>query len=185
MWNFYSFIHSIWEISLWCWTRRPGSQSPFQFIPKVLDWVEVRALCSSTPNSSNHVFMELALCTGAQTCWNRKGPSSNWSTYLEAQHCPKCLHQTLQSAQYSQAGNVLQTQTEVWLVTSQNRFPLLQSPVSVCFTHSIPLLALYLMMWGFMQMLSYGNPFRETLPHSFCADINASGSLELFSFGNF
>ena len=26
-----------------------------------------------------HVFMNLALCTGAQSCWNRKGPSPNCS----------------------------------------------------------------------------------------------------------
>ena len=32
---------------------------------------------SSTPNSSNYVFIVLALCTGAQSCWNRKGPSPN------------------------------------------------------------------------------------------------------------
>ena len=32
---------------------------------------------SSTPNSSNRVFIVLALCTGAQSCWNRKGPSPN------------------------------------------------------------------------------------------------------------
>jgi hypothetical protein len=28
-----------------CWVIRPDSQSAFQFIPKVFDWVEVRALC--------------------------------------------------------------------------------------------------------------------------------------------
>jgi len=33
-----------------------------------------------------------------------------------------------------------------------------------------------------IQLLSHGNPFHEALP-SFCADINASGSLELFSYG--
>ncbi|KAL1020920.1 hypothetical protein UPYG_G00006410 [Umbra pygmaea] len=32
---------------------------------------------SSTPNSSNHVFMDPALCTGTQSCWNKKGRSSN------------------------------------------------------------------------------------------------------------
>ena len=32
---------------------------------------------SSTPNSLIHVLMDLALCTGAQSCWNRKGPSPN------------------------------------------------------------------------------------------------------------
>ena len=32
---------------------------------------------SSTPNWLIHVFMDLALCTGDQSCWNRKGPSPN------------------------------------------------------------------------------------------------------------
>ncbi len=46
--------------------------------------------CSSTPNSSNHVFRDFALCNGAQSCWNRKGlfPNrfqQNWK------HCLKCL----------------------------------------------------------------------------------------------
>ena len=39
-------------------------------------------LCASqsssyTPNALIHVFMDLALCTGAQSCWNRKGLSPN------------------------------------------------------------------------------------------------------------
>uniref|UniRef100_A0A3B4DS63 NACHT domain-containing protein n=1 Tax=Pygocentrus nattereri TaxID=42514 RepID=A0A3B4DS63_PYGNA len=34
---------------------------------------------SSTPNSLIHVFMDPALCTAAQSCWNRKGPSPNCS----------------------------------------------------------------------------------------------------------
>ena len=32
---------------------------------------------SSTPNWLIHVFMDLALCTGAPSCWNRKGSSPN------------------------------------------------------------------------------------------------------------
>ena len=40
------FSHkSISEVRHWCWTIMPGSQSVFQFIPKVFDGVEVRALC--------------------------------------------------------------------------------------------------------------------------------------------
>ncbi|XP_058230352.1 uncharacterized protein LOC131343021 isoform X2 [Hemibagrus wyckioides] len=34
---------------------------------------------SSTPDSVIHVFMDLALCTGAQSCWKRKGPAPNCS----------------------------------------------------------------------------------------------------------
>ena len=33
---------------------------------------------SSTPISTNHFCMDLALCTGALSCWNKKGPSSNY-----------------------------------------------------------------------------------------------------------
>ena len=33
------------EVGHWCWAIRPGSQSAFQFIPKVFNEVEVRALC--------------------------------------------------------------------------------------------------------------------------------------------
>nr|XP_061825561.1 glucoside xylosyltransferase 1-like isoform X2 [Nerophis lumbriciformis] len=34
---------------------------------------------SSTPDSVIHVFTDLALCTGAQSCWKRKGPALNCS----------------------------------------------------------------------------------------------------------
>jgi hypothetical protein len=36
---------SISEVGHWCWAIRTGLQSAFQFIPKVFDVVEVRALC--------------------------------------------------------------------------------------------------------------------------------------------
>jgi hypothetical protein len=40
------FSHkSISEVGHWCWAISPGLQSAFQFFPKVLDGVEVRALC--------------------------------------------------------------------------------------------------------------------------------------------
>ena len=40
------FSHkSISEVRHGCWVISPGSQSVFQFILKVLDWVAVRALC--------------------------------------------------------------------------------------------------------------------------------------------
>ena len=33
---------------------------------------------SSTPISTNHFCLDLALCTGVLAWWNRKGPSPNW-----------------------------------------------------------------------------------------------------------
>ncbi|KAI4879059.1 hypothetical protein NFI96_014962 [Prochilodus magdalenae] len=46
---------------------------------------------SSTPDSLLHVFMELALCTGVRSCWNRKGPSPNCPTKLGAWNGPESL----------------------------------------------------------------------------------------------
>jgi len=57
---------------------RPSLQSPFQFNPKVLDGVKVRALCSgqsSYSTNSKHVFMDQALWIGAQSCWGKQEPS--------------------------------------------------------------------------------------------------------------
>ena len=76
------FSHtSISEVCHWCWAIRPDSQSAFQFIPKVLYRVEIRVLCRPVKffhNDLNKSFMYgLALCTGALSCWNRKGPSPN------------------------------------------------------------------------------------------------------------
>ena len=101
---------------------------------------------SSTPNSLIHVFMDLALCTGAQSCWNRKGPSpncshkvgsmelSNISWYAEAFRVPFTgtkgpspapeeqphtiipLHQTLHLAQCSQTSTVLLATTKPRLI---------------------------------------------------------------------
>ena len=49
---------------------------------------------SSTPSSLLHVFMNLALCTGVQSCWNRKGPSPNCSHKIpppsKALHLAQC-----------------------------------------------------------------------------------------------
>lgn len=38
---------------------------------------------SSTPGSFNHAFMDLALCTGAQSRWKGKDPSQSAATNLE------------------------------------------------------------------------------------------------------
>lgn len=71
-----------------CWTRRSGSQSPLQFMPEVFYWVAVRTShVLPHQNSLIHVFMDLALCTDFQLCWNRKGQSQNcyhidWSMKL-------------------------------------------------------------------------------------------------------
>lgn len=56
---------------------RPG----LQFIPKMLDVVEVRTLCRPVEFlHTNHFFTELALCSRALIYWKRKRP------------CPNCYH---------------------------------------------------------------------------------------------
>ncbi len=163
------FAHSS---STACWTGRPGL---FQFIPKVFSGVEVRWVCvgqsrSSTPNSSNHVFAVLALCTGAHHCPKCLSTLQNQDFLsmdvrslvqpLKNSHQTIPLHPTLQSAQCSQAGDVhlssvkprlahlTAKQRSVIRHSSQNRFPLLQSPVVVCFT------PLYLTLGGEMLACS-------------------------------
>ena len=62
---------------------RPGSQSPLQFIPKVFHQVEVRTLCRPVKfictKLSHPRLYGAASCTGAQSCWTKKGPSPNCS----------------------------------------------------------------------------------------------------------
>ncbi len=51
--NYCTFIQwSTCELRHWCWTRRSGSQSPFQYIPKVLrSEICAGQSSSSTPNT--------------------------------------------------------------------------------------------------------------------------------------
>lgn len=67
--NMCPFIQkSICDLSL-------AEQSLIQFILKVFDGLEVRALSGPVKffhiNSANYVIMDLALCYRAQSCWNR------------------------------------------------------------------------------------------------------------------
>jgi hypothetical protein len=61
---FHSAVN-ISEVEHWCRTIRPGSQSAFQFIPKVFDRVEVRALCMSVlpHRSRENIYVWTSLCT--------------------------------------------------------------------------------------------------------------------------
>lgn len=60
----------------------PGSHSQFLFLPKVSDGVEVRVLCNPvrfffTKVEKPSPFLDLDLCTGTLSCWNRKGTNKN------------------------------------------------------------------------------------------------------------
>jgi hypothetical protein len=71
---------SINEVRHWGWAIRPGSQSVFQLIPKVLDGVEVRPVCRQV--EFFHTDLDKPFLYGPRfvhgglPCWNRKGPSS-------------------------------------------------------------------------------------------------------------
>ena len=60
--TFFHSATSISEVGHWCWAFRPGSQSAFQFIPKVFDGVEVRALCR--PVKFFHTHLDKPLLCG-------------------------------------------------------------------------------------------------------------------------
>ncbi len=85
---------------------------------------------------------------------------------------------------YAEASPIRLPNREVWFVTPHNRFPLLQSPVAACFTPLHLTLGIALgdvrLACSCSAMETYST---KLFPHSFCADINASGSLELFSNG--
>ncbi len=72
---------------------------------------------------------------------------------------------------------------EVWFLTLQNRFPLLQCPVVVCFT-LYPTLSIVL---DDVRIACSCSPMDihsiKLLSQSVSADINTSGSLDLFSYG--
>lgn len=58
--------------------RTPGWQSLIQFIPKVFYWVKNRTPFRPVlPHQSHSLMSSWSLCTGAQSYWNKKGPSSN------------------------------------------------------------------------------------------------------------
>ena len=81
--NFWPFFQKhICEVTHWCWTGRPlslSSNSSQRCSIRLRSGLCAGQSSSSTPNPLIHVFMHLALCTDAQSCWNWKGPSPNCS----------------------------------------------------------------------------------------------------------
>ncbi len=143
------FAHSssICEVRNWCWMRRPGSQSSFQFIPKVFDGVEVSAL-SQTVKFFHSKFIQPCLyesCHAGQASSNcsRKVGSltlSKMSWYAEAVRFP---------------------------FTGSNRTGFHCSRVQwwCALDHSIWCLALYL-MWGLCADVQPWNPIPWSLHHT-------------------
>ncbi len=76
---------SISEVQHWCWVRKPGSQSAFKFIPKVLDmdWGQGSVQVSQVIQShwGKHLY------TGAWSCWNGKKTNTNCCLKV-GQGCP-------------------------------------------------------------------------------------------------
>jgi hypothetical protein len=90
------FSHkSISEVGHWCWAIRPSSQSAFQFIPKVFDAVEVRALCRGVKffytDFKQTISVWTSLC-GWGHCHNETGKvlQHTFATRLETQNRLEC-----------------------------------------------------------------------------------------------
>ena len=113
---------------------------------------------SSTPISTNHFCMDLALCMRAFSCWNRKVPSPNcchkvgstetsrMSMYAVALRFPFPGTEGSNPNHYSSSTKMLQLALcigtdlsvglpdgEGWFITPENTFPLLQSPMAASF----------------------------------------------------
>jgi hypothetical protein len=77
------FSHKgISEVGHGCWTIRPGSQSAFQFIPKVFDGVEIKALCR--PVKFFHTDLNKLFLYGPRFAWER--------CHAETGSSPNCCH---------------------------------------------------------------------------------------------
>ncbi len=132
----------MWEVRHG-WTRSPGSQSPFQCIPKVFDGVKVRALCGLVE------FFHTKLI-----------PLSH-------------LHQTLQLAWRNQTGNILLVSTKTRLAhqTGKQRIGIRHRTgfywVAVCFTpiHLTP--GTLRVTWGFHASARPWKP----IPWSYCCTV--------------
>ncbi len=72
-----AFVRSGIDVEREGWARNLCSRSSQRCLMR--SGLSAGQSTSSTPNSSNHVFMDLALCIEAQSCWNRKEPSPNCS----------------------------------------------------------------------------------------------------------
>ena len=85
---------SISEVGHGCRAIRPGSQSTFQFMPKVFDGVEVKALCRPVKffhTDLNKPFPYGPLCArGHCHAETGKGLPQTVATKLEAQNCLEC-----------------------------------------------------------------------------------------------
>jgi hypothetical protein len=137
--DLFPFSHkNINEVRHWCWAIRPRSQRS-NSSQRCLMGLRL-GLCadlssSSTPISTNHFCMDLALCTGELWCLNKKEPSPNcYQNVVSAEDFPSLnlrgqaqtiknsprplffLHQTLQLALCIGAGSVLQASSKLRLV---------------------------------------------------------------------
>ena len=141
---------------------------------------------SSTPNSLIHVFMDLALCTGAHSCWNRKGPSLNYSHKvgsMELSNISWCAEAfsipftgtkgpspAPEEQPHTSSGNC-QTQIRPSGCQIEKRDSSLQKTCLHCsrvqwrraLHHCIQHFALHLLMYGWMQLLGHENSFHKAL----------------------
>jgi hypothetical protein len=88
------FSHNTFsEVEHWCWAIRPGSQSAFQFIPKVFDGFDVRAL--GRPVKFIHIDLDKPFRYGLRFVHNgfllTETGEGLPQTKLEAQNHLQCL----------------------------------------------------------------------------------------------
>ena len=165
---------SISEIRHWCWAIRPVLQLAFQFISKVYDGSVVTSI------STNHFCMDLALCKGALSCWNRKGHSQTVASMLEAQNRLEChcmmLRSNFPSLEQRDLAQII-SQTQICLSDCQmvkrnsslqrNHFHRSSVQWRWALHHSSRCLALHMVILGLCAVSLHGNPFQEAPDEQF------------------
>lgn len=81
----------------------------------------------STPNSFRHVFIDLAICTGTNSCWNQSGP------FLNSWCCVNMLGSALAQPfmKFGVLPQMWRSRYKLWIHHYRNR----QGPPLVCLLH--------------------------------------------------
>ena len=91
LWEFLTFFQKlVCDVTLWCWTGRPGFQSALSFIPLVFCQDSVQASQVHPHQTLSSCLDGAALCAGA-VMLEQEGPSPNCSHRAASWNCPASL----------------------------------------------------------------------------------------------
>ena len=106
-----SFVRSDTDVGRECLARSLRSNSSQRCSIRLRSGLWAGQSSSSTPNWLIQVFTDLALCTGAQSCWSRNGPSPNCFHKVRATSLGMLKHSEFLSLELRGQAQLLQKTT--------------------------------------------------------------------------